>query len=525
MQYAWGRKKSLLGDSRSGNSDSDGVTGVRAILCTMRSASFVTGMSIGAAVALGSCSSSTEPGEHSSLLRFVSGEGVTDTVQAFLGQPLIVEIHDSSGAPAPIGTVVSFGAMDSPRAGPEAWLQALTTTTYSYFVNGTTDAAGRTSVLVRLGTTAGTVRIVITVPTLNILDTARFTANPGAATQALIVPLDTALFVGKSFTLRGGVADQWGNPRPDPVTWSTARPGISVTRNGVVTASAIGRFTIAASTPQGPTTSNVSVVPTGRLVGSDAAGTELVTADMDGSNFTTLASVTDDGRGVNPAWIPGTNTVVYATVDNGTKRLYKVDVGGVPQPFFSAALPYVTMQAEPTPSADGKWVYFSAYDSRCVPDDYCLYRARADGSSAEMLGDVISTSRANWHPAPSPNGARVAFELDGGYTYGTVQQIDVAARTYVSSAVSGDAPAWSPDGTRIAYLASPPSGGGLVVMNPDATNARTFVGGPLGGPLAWSPDSKWVIGRGWETIELVNVATGEVLPLPWAFYLRSASWK
>jgi hypothetical protein len=480
-------------------------------------------MSIVSAVALGSCTSSMEPGEHSSLLRFVSGEGVTDTVQAFLGRPLIVEVHDSSGALAPIGTVVSFGTMASPRGGPEAWFQALTTTTYSYFATGATDAAGRTGVLVRLGTTAGTARVVITVPTLNILDTARFTVNPGAATQALILPLDTALSVGKSFRLRGGVADQWGNPRPAPVTWSTAGPGIRVTSDGVVTASAIGRFTIAASTPQGPTTSNVSVVPPGRLVGEVSDGASLVTADMDGANLTTLASVTDDGRGVNPAWIPGTNTVVYATLDNGTKRLYKVNVGGVPQPFFSAALPFVSLQAEPTPTADGKWVYFSAYDSRCVPDDYCLYRARADGSSPEMLGDVISRSSVSWHPAPSPDGARLAFVVDWGYPDpNLVEQIDVATKTYVSSVVVGDAPAWSPDGTRIAYRAPT---GGIMLMNPDATNARTFVGGPLGGPLAWSPDSKWIIGRGWETIELVNVATGEVLPLPWAFYLRSASWK
>ncbi|HEY3745501.1 MAG TPA: hypothetical protein VGL17_04625 [Gemmatimonadaceae bacterium] len=493
----------------------------------MRPASFVTGMSIGAVLALGSCTSSTEPREHSSLLRFVSGEGVTDTVQAFLGRPLIVEVHDSSGAPAPIGTVVSFSAMYSQQAGPEAWLQALTTTTYSYFATGTTDAAGRTAVLVRLGTTAGTARVVITVPTLNILDTARFTVKPGAATQALIVPIDTALLVGKSFRLRGGVADQWGNPRPDPVTWSAAGPGISVTSGGVVTTSAVGRFTIAASTPEGPTTSNVSVVPPGRLVGEVSDGNSLVTADMDGANLTTLASVTDDGRGVHPAWIPGTNTVVYATLDNGIKRLYKVDVGGVPQPFFSAALPFVTLQAEPTPTADGKWVYFSAYDSRCVPDDYCLYRSRADGSSPEMLGDVISKSSVSWHPAPSPDGARLAFVVDWGYPYANlVTQIDVPTKTYVSNVVYGDAPAWSPDGTRIAYLA--PTGGGIVLMNPDATNPRTIAAGVTtigGGPLAWSPDSKWIIGRGWETIELVNVATGEVLPLPWAFYLRSASWK
>lgn len=483
-------------------------------------------MSIGTAVALGSCTSSTEPGGHSSLLRFVSGEGVTDTVQAFLGQPLLVEVHDSSGALAPIGTLVRFSPMDSPR-GFEASVEALTATSYFSFATGTTDGAGRTAVLVRLGTTAGTARIVISVPTLNIVDTARFTAKPGAATQALIAPQDTALYVGRSFTLRGGVADRWGNPRPDPVTWSTTGPGISVTSDGVVTTSAIGRFTIAASTPQGPTTSKVSVVPPGRLVGWDGASLPgfIVAADMDGANLTRLASVTDGGVGAHPAWIPGTNTVVYTAVDNGMQRLYKVDVGGVAQPFFSAALPNVTNQAEPTPTADGKWVYFSAYDSRCVPAAYCLYRARADGSSPEMLGDVISTSRVNWHPAPSPDGARLAFVTDGGYAYpNLVEQIDVPTKTYVSSVVYGDAPAWSPDGTRIAYVA--PTGGGIVLMNPDATNPRTIaVGDPIGGPLAWSPDSKWIIGRGWTTIELVNVATGEVLPLPWAFYLRAPSWK
>ena len=482
-------------------------------------------MSIGAAVALGSCTSSTEPREHSSLLRFLSGEGIADTVQAFLGQPLIVEVHDSSGALAPIGTLVSFGAMSSAGGQPEAWVRAVTGTAYYPLATAPTDGAGQAGVLVRLGTIAGTARIVISVPTLHILDTARFTATPGAATQAFIAPLDTALFVGKSFKLRGGVADQWGNPRPGPVTWIATGPGISVTSDGVVTASAIGRFTIAASTSKGATTSKVSVVPPGLLVGAVSDGASLVTADMDGGHLTKVASMADGGIGAHPAWIPGTNTIVYTTLDNGMQRLYKVDVGSPPQPFFSGALPNVTHQAEPTPTADGKWVYFSAYDSRCVPTDYCLYRARSDGSSPEMLGDVISKSSVSWHPAPSPDGARLAFVVNWGYPYSNlVLQIDVPTKTYVSNTVYGDAPAWSPDGKRIAYL--PPTGGGIGLMNPDTSDPRTIAAGELFiGPLAWSPDSNWIIARGWSTIELINVATGEVLPLPWAFYLRSASLK
>ena len=100
-------------------------------------------------------------------IRILQGAGFADTAAAGMSQ-LIVEVHDTRGARVPVGTIVRFTATN-------ALVSQLDDNRLSSFVEKGVDASGRASVLVRLGSVAGSAMITITVPTLALADTAKFT--------------------------------------------------------------------------------------------------------------------------------------------------------------------------------------------------------------------------------------------------------------------------------------------------------------------------------------------------------------
>jgi Tol biopolymer transport system component len=124
-----------------------------------------------------------------------------------------------------------------------------------------------------------------------------------------------------------------------------------------------------------------------------------------------------------------------------------------------------------------------------------LYVMNADGSRIQLTSDGGSTGGSF-----SPDGKKVAFARanEGLYVIdaegGTPQ---VIAKSYLAWWL--DSPAWSPDGSRIAYMvyleAGPePINYEIWTVNPDGTNPRLLVGlgecggGGCSGGLTWSPD-------------------------------------
>ena len=472
------------------------------------------------------CSDSSGPkADRGPRIRLISGYDVTDTVTSRPTAALVVEVHDSSGAVAPQGTVVRFTAVTNGTT-PEMLVQSLTSTSFSTFAAAETDAAGRAGVLVQLGTIAGTARIVVAAPTIAVQDTARYTVLPGNASRVMLSPSDTALYTGRNFTLRGGVVDRFNNVRKDPVTYTASAAGVSVSGAGVVSASAVGRYTVTATTGTSSSSTGISVVPQGTMaaVRSTASGLRIISVALDGSGLKDLTSVTDGGIGPRPKWMPGSNNIIYSHYDGTYQLLRIVDQDGRVTPFITSPPGTMTHQAEPSPSPNAPVVYFSAYDSRCSDIFYCLHRSGRDGSAPELLGTLIAPNQVTWRPSSSPDGSRVAF-----VTTGTVIKVfDYASKSVLGWGIAGQHPSWSPDGSRIVFVQQ--FGGSLrVITAADGSGQRVIT--PANrtyteGSISWSADSKWVLARSNAgTLDLIEVDTGNVLPLGYTTSFQSGSLK
>lgn len=133
------------------------------------------------------------------------------------------------------------------------------------------------------------------------------------------------------------------------------------------------------------------------------------------------------------------------------------------------------LEGEPLPPPDGPI-------TEPPPGVPAIYLARADGSGARL---VVTGERPAW----SPTGRRVAFQRDG--------QVWVSDGVMETALGPGIEPAWAPDGRRIAFTGAE----GIAVMADDGAGATTILGhdfrtdtwaeGDQGvGKPAWSLDGK-----------------------------------
>lgn len=119
--------------------------------------------------------------------------------------------------------------------------------------------------------------------------------------------------------------------------------------------------------------------------------------------------------------------------------------------------------------------------------DYALYTARAGGCGVRRLTRSIAGN-----PTWSPNGRWIAFDTSGE---GVIWKLhaDGTALTRVVGASGTDydeAPAWSPNGREIVFLHYRKGRGELWVVGADGHNPRLLHRDSLGsvGPPAWSHD-------------------------------------
>jgi Tol biopolymer transport system component len=145
--------------------------------------------------------------------------------------------------------------------------------------------------------------------------------------------------------------------------------------------------------------------------------------------------------------------------------------------------------------------------------DHQIYAMNADGS---RLINLTHHPAPNWTPAWSPDGTRIAFA--SGFTRDDMQiyvmDTDGVVKGRLTNQYWNAYPAWSPDGKRIAYISMREEKMWLYVMNADGSNVRRLIDTPISARRpAWSPDGKRIAFTSGSTIYEIDADGGNLATL------------
>jgi hypothetical protein len=475
----------------------------------------------------------TEPSLDSGLT-VTSGAGITDTVEAELPNPLVVQLVDSAGAPI-AGQQIQFESRDCADLCP-VYLAPLGGSEYVTAVRDTTDAQGTAAVRVKLGFPAGEGLVRVTAIESGVVTTATYIVAPGQPAFVGAGPVDTTLYVGGHYLLRPETRDRFGNPREgDDVTFALVEGPVTLDAGGMVTATDIGRGLVELRTGSLTGTAAVSVVPHGQLVVTWQAfsdTTEVRTINLDGSGLQTIANSGNSDGGF-PAWAR-TGPIVFVRAGGltGFGRLL-VTTASSPHRLLAETL---EQERNPRVSRDGTWIYFQSGATLAFGGSE-IWRVQLDGNSPERVGAPGDLDFADIQPDPSPDGSQIVYvsSRPDGVRRIVVRDLDTGVDHPLG--LEGSLPRWSPAGEWIAYLRDVDSGDGTIwLVRPGGSDNHQLSLPGAGYQLSaldWSPDAAWLIAHadpvGFDAagpLTLVDAASGKALPLGWSYlFYRWPAWK
>jgi len=131
-----------------------------------------------------------------------------------------------------------------------------------------------------------------------------------------------------------------------------------------------------------------------------------------------------------------------------------------------------------------------AFDSNRDGNDE-IYVMNADGTGQTRL---TNNAASDVGPAWSPDGTKIAFNR--GFDIFVMNADGSSQIRLTSSAAMNIAPAWSPDGTKIAFHSSRDGNFEIYVMNADGSNPTRLTSNAAGDfAPAWSPDGQRIVFR------------------------------
>ncbi|HEY3021582.1 MAG TPA: DPP IV N-terminal domain-containing protein [Solirubrobacteraceae bacterium] len=227
--------------------------------------------------------------------------------------------------------------------------------------------------------------------------------------------------------------------------------------------------------------------------------TEIYAMAADGGGVARLT--TSPGEDADPAWSPGGTKLAFTSDRAGNEDVYvmNADGGGVRRLTDSPG-----DDADPAWSPDGRRIAFTSDRD----GDQEVYVMNADGTGEADLTNspAITPSAApgartfgnDSAPAWSPDGTRIAFTSDrDGDDEIYAMNADGAGQVDLTDApdAQDEAPAFSPDGKAIAFQSSQrDAGDGIYVMNADGSAVRSLADADVADEEpAFSPDGTLIV--------------------------------
>jgi len=198
--------------------------------------------------------------------------------------------------------------------------------------------------------------------------------------------------------------------------------------------------------------------------------------------------------------------------------------GSDPHPFAAKTLGFAY---SPVFSPDGTKVAYLTQPAERAPKS--IFVANADGTGAHnVTGDTAIITSPLGAPVWSPDGARIAFAStsdDGTNRIYTVGADGSGLTAITGPDASREAPAFSPDGSRLLYLHR-----AATILNPDDPSERVEIPAGFADCAAtWAPDATEILGFGRSCTQLFripvsNPTTATKVDLPPGL-INMASWR
>jgi TolB protein len=211
--------------------------------------------------------------------------------------------------------------------------------------------------------------------------------------------------------------------------------------------------------------------------------------DGDGTHVRRLTDAT--GYDYAPGWSPDGRRIAFMSDRSGTAEIHLMRADGSHQRRFSRSTPVFRATGGFAFHPLTGRIAFRADDGGTGD----LFESRPDGSGRTRLTHSVPETAAG-APAWSPDGERLAYVLSSGADRGYdndlwVMRADGSGRVRLTATddVAESGPVWSPDGRRIAFWSGAPGRYGRIeIMRADGSRRHAVTSGGKDGTPAWSPD-------------------------------------